>query len=311
MKILLHNWNNILTDVAQELSRRGHEILEWDGREATFKKAELILLWNETELGGWKDWIRKAKKRNKKVILFQHGRKGTSRIYPPFNEKLESDIVCVWGPKDKERLMSVGVPEDKIRITGTTIFDHLIPRTKHKGFNVVFSPEHWDKEVEENLWVADELRKLKRVGLKKINVFTKGLENECNYNWYQNLILSNRLKPDHLDIVAQVLSQADLVVAISESTFELLAQSLGIPVIIADVWIPKACAGDDRYKEYHREYSDAVEMVSLKDLNKTIKKHLRHPELLKKQRERVVVGDGGPRNALQEIIKIIEDAKNN
>lgn len=305
--ILIFDWNNILTDVTEELRKRGHNILPPDGKPETFKKADVIVLWNETTLGGWKEWIKKSRKAKKKVVLIQHGRKGTSRIYPPFNEKLESDIISCWGKNDKERLISVGVDEKRITVTGTTIFSHLKPRVKHKGFNVVFSPEHWDQEVEENLWVADELRKLKGSWFKPIKVITKGLKNECYPEWYDNLILSNRGAPDHLEIVADVLSKADVVVALSESTFELLAQSLDIPVVIADCWIPKACAGDDRYKEYHRIYSNAVDKVPLSELNKTIKYVLKHPEHLRQERKEIVIGDGGTniKNPLEELCNLI------
>lgn len=312
MNILLFNWNNVLTDVEKELEKRGHTILPHDGKNSTLKKADVVVVWNETELGGWAEMIKNVRKMGKRTVLVQHGRRGTSRIYPPFNEKLVSDAVCVWGENDKVRLMSVGVPEKKIKVCGTPIFKHLKPRKKHKGFNVVFSPEHWDGEVEENLWVADELRKLKRCGLKKINIITKGLRNECYEEWYDNLILSDRGADNHFEIIADVLSTADLVVSISESTFELLAESLDIPVVVADVWIPKACAGDDRYKEYHREYSNAVAKVPLSDLNKTIKFHLKKPNTLQKERAEVVRGDGGTvASPLEEIIKVILKNENN
>lgn len=306
MNILLFNWNGVLTEVEKELQRLGHTILPQDGSKETIKKADVVIVWNETELGGWRPMIKELQKKGKKTILVQHGRKGTSRIYPPFNETLVSDVACVWGENDKQRLISVGTPAEKIKVCGTTIFQNLKPRVKHKGYNVVFSPEHWDVDVAENWIVADELRKLKRCGFKKINVITKGLAGVQKEHNYQNLILSDRNTPEHFEIVADVLSKADLVVAISESTFELLAQSLDIPVVIADVWQPKACDGDERYKDYHREYSNAVEKVPLKDLNKRIKFHLKHPNTLKKERAEVVKGDGGNvEDPLKEIINII------
>lgn len=306
MNILLFNFNNVLTDVEEELVKRGHTLLPMNGHSSTIKKADLIIVWNETELGGWAGMIREFRKLGKKVILVQHGRRGTSRIYPPFNEKLNSDVVCVWSKNDKERLMSVGVSEERIRITGTTIFQHLKPRVKHDGFNVVFSPEHWDKDVAENLIVADELRKLKGV-----NIITKTLKGNQVEALYDNVVSSERNSKDHLEIVADVLSKADLIVAISESTFELLAESLDIPVVIADCWIPKACDGDDRYKEYHREYSNACAKVPLSELNKTIMTHLKHPELLHEERKQIIIDDGGTdiENPLEEIIKIIEDGR--
>lgn len=302
MKILLFNWNNILTDVADELVKRGHELLPMDGDRKTFEKADVLVLWNETALGGWKDVIDEAHRLGKRVVLVQHGRRGTSRIYPPFNEKLNSDVICVWGENDVNRLVSCGVDKSKLEITGTTLWKHLKPRTKHDGINIVFSPEHWDIDVAENFIVADELRKPKGV-----NIITKTLEGVQLKEFYDNPISSDRNSPEHMSIVADVLSQADLVVAISESTFELLAESLDIPVVIADLWIPKACDGDDRYKDYHREYSNACTRAKLKDLNKVIYKELKNPARLKKERADIANSDGGKHipDTLERLVKII------
>lgn len=303
MNILLNNFNNILTGVTAELAKRGHTMLPFDGKEETWQKADVIVLWNETALAGWRDWIWKVKSAGKRTVLVQHGRRGTSRIYPPFNETLISDVVCVWSENDRNRLMSVGVPAEKIRVTGTPIWGYLRQRIPHKGTNVVFSPEHWDIDVAENFIVADELRKL-----KKVNVITKILKNHQHPAVYDNPIESDRNSPDHFSIVADVLAKADLVVAISESTFELLAQSLDIPVVVADCWIPKACDGDERYKEYHREYSNACTMAKLPDLVSTINKQLKRPETLREERRKIVIDDGGKDIAdpLMNIINVIE-----
>lgn len=303
-KILIFDWNSVLTDVEAELRTRGFDVLPMDGNKKTFDKADIIVLWNETELGGWKNVIDEAHRQGKKVILVQHGRRGTSRIYPPFNEKLNSDVVCVWGDNDVERLVSCGVPRERIQVTGTTIWRHLKSRVPHKGFNVVFSPEHWDIDVAENFIVADELRKLKGV-----NVITKILEGQQDPNHYDNPISSNRNSPDHLSIVMDTLSKADLVVAISESTFELIAEALDIPVVIADCWVPKACDGDERYKEYHREYSNACTMAKLKDLNKVIWQELKNPGRLANERSKIAMDDGGSHihNSLERLIKIITE----
>lgn len=310
MNILLFNFNNILTDVEEELKKRGHTVLPMDGKKETLDEADVYITWNETGLGGNREVVENIQKMGKKVILVQHGRRGTSRIYPPFNETLISDAACVWSENDKKRLMSCGVPEEKIIITGTPIWKHIKPRIGHEGINVVFSPEHWDIDVSENLIVADQLRKLKGV-----NIITKILEDHQVPELYDNPVSSNRNSPDHLEIVADVLSKADVVVGISESTFELLAEALDIPVVIADCWIPKACDGDDRYKEYHREYSNACTMASLKDLNKEIQNAIKHPELKREERKKIIVDDGGYDIAdpVGNIINVIEkyDSKNN
>lgn len=303
MKILLFDWNSVLTDVAKELHNRGHELLPHDGKKKTFLKADVIVVWNETALGLWRDWIIDARKQGKRVVLVQHGRRGTSRIYPPFNEQLVSDVVCSWGENDRKRLESVGVPKDKIHVTGTPIFKHLKPRVKHEGINVVFSPEHWDIDVVENVIVRGQLAKLRGV-----KVISKLLADKHNPAEYPNPIVSDRMAENHLDICADVLSTADLVVAVSESTFELCAEILDIPVVIADIWIPKACDGDDRYKEYHREYSDACTRVKdVSKLNEVIMQELKNPNRLSKERAEIAIADGGTdiENPIEEIIKVI------
>lgn len=303
MKILLFDWNNILTDVAEELYRQGHELLQHDGKESTFKKADVIVVWNETALGLWRDWIIRAKKLGKRVVLVQHGRRGTSRIFPPFNEELVSDVVCAWGENDRKRLESCGVNPEQIKVTGTSIFKHLKPREPHEGINVIFSPEHWDIDVAENFIIQSTLRKLKGV-----KVTSKLLIGEHTENMYENPVWSDRKEVGHLEICADVLKTADVIVAVSESTFELCAEYLDIPVVVADIWTPKACDGDERYRDYKREYSNAcTRQNNIFKLNDTVMSELKNPRRLWRERAEIAVLDGGVNieNPIAEIIKVI------
>lgn len=302
LKILLFDFNNILTDVAEELVRRGHELLSGNVTSQMVTDADVIVLWNETPMGGWDNWVKSLK--GKRTVLMQHGRRGTSRIYPPFNEPLKSDVICAWSENDRKRLEGAGVSPEKIKVTGTTIFSHRKPRIPHKGINVVFSPEHWDIDVAENFIVNSQLSKLEGV-----KVITKCLIGEHTIGVYQNPVWSDRRSDDHLGICMDVLAIADVVVAVSESTFELLAESMDIPVVIADIWTPKACNGDEKYREYTREYSNACKRVKdMRQLNKEIMLHVKHPELLREERKQIAIDDGGLNieNPLKEIIKVIE-----
>lgn len=302
LNIVLFDFNNILTDVAEELAKRGHNILSGQVTDEMVKKADVIVLWNETPMGGWDKWVKSLK--GKRTVLMQHGRRGTSRIYPPFNEPLKSNVICAWGENDRKRLTSAGVSPEKIKVTGTTIFSHLKPRIPHEGINVVFSPEHWDIDVAENFIVNSQLAKLRGV-----NVITKCLTGEHTEGVYPNPVWSDRRSDDHLDIAIDVLRKADVVVAVSESTFELLAQALDIPVVIADIWTPKACGGDERYRLYTREYSNACTRVKdMSKLNDAIMFAIKNPEHLREERKKIVIDDGGTNlDSLQEIIKVIEN----
>lgn len=307
LNILLFDFNNVLTDVAEELVRRGHTLLVNDNRESTWEKADVIVLWNETPMGGWKDWIATRKSKGTRSVLMQHGRRGTSRIYPPFNELLTSDVICAWSENDRKRLETAGVAPERIRVTGTTILKHLKPRRPHEGINIVFSPEHWDIDVAENFIVNSQLQKLKGV-----RVITKCLLTEHTVGVYPNPVWSDRRSADHIDIFTEVLAEADVVVAVSESTFELCAQAMDIPVVIADIWTPKACGGDERYREYTREYSDAcVRVKDMSKLNEAIMFAVKHPEHLREERRKIAVADGGlGLDALANIVNVIEGNEN-
>lgn len=304
LKICLFDFNNILSDVAIELHNRGHELLEKGNEEKTWRDADVIVLWNETPMGGWDKWVKQLRHMGKRTVLMQHGRRGASRMFPPFNEPLNADVVCSWSENDRKRLVSCGIDNERIRVTGTTIFSHLKPKIPHTGINVVFSPEHWDIDVAENFIVASQLKKL-----KDVKVITKCLEDEHTIGMYQNPVWSNRREDGHLDIAIDVLRTADVVVAVSESTFELLAEALDIPVIIADIWTPKACGGDEKYREYIREYSNACTRVKdMSKLNDAIYHAIKHPEYLREERKQIVIDDGGIniKDPLWEICNVIE-----
>jgi hypothetical protein len=88
-----------------------------------------------------------------------------------------------------------------------------------------------------------------------------------------------------------------------------MAQILDIPVVMADIWIPKACGGDDRYLTYNRINTNAsYKEKDLSKLNDAIKYCLRHPHHLKKERREVALGDGGIdiEDPVGNIVKVIE-----
>ena len=299
MRINIYNWNCVLDEVLPELLKRGHTFVQQP------EDADVVVLWNEIKHAGWLDIIKRGQKKGIPVILYQQGIWGIDRVQPPFNEKIHSDIVLVWGEGDKKRLENCGV-DKKIIITGSPILRRLKSKVKHKGKNVVFVLEHWDySEVPENMMVYSELRKL-----RGFNVIIKALAREHNLDLYENVVVSHRYDNNHLDICADLLAETDLVVAISESTFALMAEAMDIPVVIADIWMPKERAGEKIYLDYKHPFTKAVAKAKLEDLNETIKKHLKHPELLQKERKEMAIENGGldKGNPVENIIKCIEDS---
>jgi len=298
MKFFIQNYNNVLSDLIQYVQTSGKH--STTGKMA---EADVIVLWSD--VGDWDRMvIQSARSTGKKVYVIQHGRKGSSRYYPPFNEPIVADKLLVWGQNDKDLLVKHGHPAKKIEVVGTTIFDHLIPRQKHEGYNILFSPEHWGVEVEENRVVAGWLKRVSH----HLNVTSKILP-EHDGKLYPNPIYSDRNDEKHFEVLSKLLSTTDLVVGISESTLELLAQSLDIPVIIADIWEPKAGAnGDKRYKDYLRTYSNACTKVKNEnEFQEAIKAYVEHPELLREERKQICILEGGIniKDPIKEIMRWI------
>lgn len=289
MKVLFLDHNRVLADVIPHFNQA-----------KGIDEADRVVVWSDVTLLE-RGVIEIAKRKGIPTIVVQHGRRGTSRYYPPFSERIVADKLLVWGESDRRALVAAGQDSKKIKVVGTTVFTHLLPRKEHEGINVVFSPEHWDYDVEENLAVAKELKKLKGVKLT-----TKCLDGH-DLSRYQNPIVTDRNSGEHLSVCAEVLSTADLVVGISESTFELLAQSLNIPVVIMEEWAPKTFSNDKRYADgYRRIISEASKRATMKTLLSTIKQQLKNQNELELERGYVSVGDGGVNlNALDLICKEI------
>jgi hypothetical protein len=295
MKICIFHWNNDLNGIEEYL--KGHEIVK------DWRKADVVVLWNEIKRGGWLNIVQQAQRKGKRVVLYQQGIWGIDRVQPPFNEKIHADKICVWGEGDRKRLESYNVDPKKIVVTGCPIFRHLLQKTRHESKNVAFALEHWDtEEIPENMMVASELRKLKGV-----NLVTKGLLGEHQLELYDNVVATYRSGSNHLQVVTELLADTDVVVAISESTFALLAEAMDIPVIIADIWIPKERAGEKTYLDYRHPFTKAVTRVKLEDLNKEIYNQLKHPEILREERQEMAIENGGLgiQNTLQNIANVI------
>ena len=270
-----------------------------------FDEAEKVVLWQDV-MGVGRGEAKLAHLKGKPVIQILHGRRGYTQYGFPWKKEMISDKICVWGKTDVETLTRFGIPPEKIVITGTTVFSHLKPRIKHEGTNVVFSPDHWDTDIPENDKVVEVLR-----GMKGVKITTKIMEAH-DIKKYDNPVVSHRDRPNHLDICAEVLSKADLLVAISEGTFELMAQILNIPVIIANLFTPRPCNGDYKYLQWKLPFSQAVKKEpDIKKLESVIRQQLKNPDELREQRRSAALDDAGIeiKDPLQRIVGVIKTTK--
>jgi hypothetical protein len=259
-------------------------------------EADVVVLWQDV-LGIEKGVAELAKMKGKKVVVLQHGRNATVDYA---NYPLIADKICVWGPKDMERLKSYGIENKRIELTGTDVLSHTKPREKHEGINVVMRPIHWDTYcVEENIILRDALRKI-----DSINITTKCTEAH-NPKDFDNPVCSYRDNFDHLDICADVLAKADVVVGAGEDgTFEMMAFEMDIPVIIADIWKPKTFLGRPPQEAV---YTEACEVCELEDLGEVVLNTIANHDKLRSQRRKVAYEEGGVglNTPSESIIKVI------
>ncbi len=250
-KIYLIDYNSVLKSLSNEFEL----VDDW-------VKAEAVVVGQDIR-GENVDIVANANLLGIPTVVVEHGLRSYKDYLPPIGKTLLATKLLVWGPMGRERMISGGYDPDTIKVVGTTIFDSLKPREKHDGFNVLFVPLHWDREIAENLEVAKALRKI-----NNIKVITKIVDGQSGKH-YDNPVLSHRDASDHLKICAEVLSKADVVVSLFESTFEFMAYYLDIPVVVVDHWRPKMFL-DTYVDKLNYQISDAANLVRIDDIERAI-----------------------------------------
>lgn len=251
-----------------------------------YASADAVVCWTDI-LDDLRQIVLSANFEGIPTLVMQHGLRASREYCPPYSEALLSDKIMVWGPRDRDRLVQAGIEEEQIVITGTTLFDHLTPRLPHEGCNVVFSPMHWDTQLEENVRVAGRLREVE--GIRVVTKVVEGIDASL----FDNPVSSFRGSKDHLDICASVLSTADAVVSINEGTFEFLAYALDIPVVVAPLWKPKLLEDRLFYGDNTSLLTEACHRARLEELPEAVLGALANPTLLAAERRRALYAEAG------------------
>ena len=298
IKALIRDHNGVLSDIKPYC-----ELVN------TVQEADVVVLWQD--IIAMELCIAKLAKQFKKpLIVIQHGAHGMEDYIPPLNNTLLADKILVWGEYDRDQLLGAGIWPKRIEITGTTVFKYLKGRTPHKGTHILFAPEHWDYDVEENFEIYNLLKKLCKKNKWELKV--KTIEKHDASKYKEHEVYSNREKAGHLGVCAEVLSWADVLVSISEITFELMAQASDIPVICCNVSPQRMFLDNPKYLDLKKPYSNAVKLIKNLDvLEETIKSQLSNPNELQAERRNVTLVRGGIHieYPLDKIINAIKNAK--
>lgn len=296
-RIAIYNFNRILDGVTEEVKKRGDYVEDW-------QEADTVVVWQDA-VGTLCAMCQQAKEKGKKVIVAEHGLLSINDYIPPLSKPLIGDVFMAWGQKTKDWLVdSTNIPENKIVITGSTIFSYLGPKIPHEGKRVLFAPRHWPEEMQENIEVANLLKTY-----DKAYVYSKIILGEHDPFKYPNPIMSQRTDADHLTLCYEALKTADVVVGVGEGTFAALAYWMDIPYISVDKWKPKTLLGKEYDKEeFDSQISYACKMIRPKKLLEVIDYELKHPESMKEFRDifKLDYLDGGdPKKALKKQLEVI------
>jgi hypothetical protein len=251
------------------------------------KKAKAALLFQDVMGNGLKYAV-SAKQYGIPVVVVQHGKNAIRDYLPPYNHELLADKLCVWGPKDKEMLISKGIPKEKIEVVGCPLFEGVNKeRTAHKGINVVFAPAHYEKEIVENIKTMETLK-----AIKNINVTAKILSVHKKEYYGKNYVISNSFDDDHIAKCIKLLRKTDIVVVNEFGTFQLLAAYLGIPVIFIDN-IKKMPVRDTIMDRDSVDILGAYRIERTEQLYEAIEMLSKDPSKTKKDREEELIQYGG------------------
>ena len=273
-------------------------------------------------LAGCKKYIHKP------LVVVQHGAGGTRDYEPPESFPFMSDKFCCWGQADYDRLVRQG-NGDRAVITGSPLINQIKPKEKHEDKNIVFVPIVTEHEEPANLIVFYELKK-SELDYSQKNIIkhkselqkvwrpsiinpenTLGENNipyvDLNKNFRliakltpmhdKSLYLgsvceTNVISPAHIEGCVKLLTHTDVVVGMVESTFQMLAMAMDIPVVICKEWEFKYYAGKDVSNIDHIK-TNGVTYCDLKDLREVVEGELANPERLAEERKKVVLREFG------------------
>jgi hypothetical protein len=125
-----------------------------------------------------------------------------------------------------------------------------------------------------------------------INVKLSGVHDANQY--MSPLVLSHQNQPNHVDVIADLLSRTDVLVCLEEGTMQLMAYAMDIPVVVIDIFKYGEYGGVKDYDKVEKIKTNAA--VWIKDLSRlgpTLDHCLSSPAELRKNRISVCEAEGG------------------
>lgn len=186
--------------------------------------AELSIFWNDFHFD---KQVRNAARRGK-TLLYQHGRYALQDYY--MNDKpITTHGVLTWGEAQRQKMIEWGYDADKILAVGNPMYEQRYKSDVNDY--VVFVAAHWLHDIgslNSNIieMIHERLPEDTRLIVKTMRKTKLSRELPEGVERYE----TNVDQPDNEGIAALV-SGAQVVFTLMESTFELFARLAGTPVV--------------------------------------------------------------------------------
>jgi hypothetical protein len=242
----------------------------------------------------------------KLVCVVQHGLLAT-RDYLEEDRDLIADKIFLWGKKDYRRMRNLGYPKSKLVVSGCPFLEDIGLKQRPIGRSVplvFFSPRYFPLLGKENAQVLE-------IMLRKTDChfLIRTLESDKNIYFYEGLrdhfpgrVTVEKTNPvwrNHIPNLIERMRVCDLVVSMDESTGELLAMSMDIPVIcISDVYLEHELEwhwdrkGGRDVRKRGLYFSEGVYKSRADDIGEMINKVLGN-DIKSENRKKVAVEHGG------------------
>ncbi len=198
--------------------------------EEKMKSLDAAVIWNdETE----RDRVlcKQLQKNGVPVFVMLHGISGRT-MYDPSNLDMKpvADHYLVWSSREKDLIVKQGCSEENVTVVGSPLFRGISHNPN--GKKVVYypaggyypMPEHLHQN---SLKVWEKLR-----AMEGVEPVVKLLFNEHPLDEYDGKkVVSNRVSPDHVDLMYEALKDASCLVTDEGGTHVLAACYLDIPIV--------------------------------------------------------------------------------
>jgi len=219
-RAVLINFNDVITPLYQTFeSVPLTDIVEKD------KKPDCLVTWTDFT-PDLKMICAHALQQGVLTFVVQHGRRAM-RDYWMDMAQPTSLATFVWGDLDyRDAIQGNWHPSQVFRV-GAPWFAYRPQRKEEKGM-VIYDVPHWLNDPKESQKAWKELNRIK--GITPVaKLIQPSMQKRENYEGMQCETIRN--EPGHIQATYEILSKASAVVCMMDGTLELMAHSLGVPVI--------------------------------------------------------------------------------